>query len=100
MYFMGIKIKDMNKFKVFCFVTVLVVLTILQVKSIYSYNYPAIKSVVVVSGETLWDIARDNKAQGEDTRKYISKIETLNKIAAQDIKEGQVIKIPVLASEQ
>jgi hypothetical protein len=98
MYFMGIKIKDMNRFKIFCFCTVLITFFILQVKSIYSYNYPAIKSVVVVEGETLWDIASHNKTQGEDTRRYLEKIKELNKISSDNLIEGQEIKVPVLAS--
>lgn len=47
---------------------------------------------IVSSGETLWDIAEENKKEGTDTREYVYNLRKLNNIDC-IIYEGQVIKI-------
>lgn len=52
-----------------------------------------IEDYTVSAGETLWDIALENKKDGTDTREYIYELRKLNNIDDCIIHEGQVIKI-------
>ena len=44
-------------------------------------------------GDTLWEIAKENKASNTDTREYIYEIKQLNNLQTSSICEGQTIKI-------
>ena len=48
---------------------------------------------IVSSGETLWDIAKENKKEKQDIREYVYELRKLNNIDDCIIHEGQVIKI-------
>lgn len=47
----------------------------------------------VEKGNTLWQIAEENKQKGTDTRKYIQDIKQLNNMKNFNITTGQIIKI-------
>jgi len=51
-----------------------------------------IEDYTVSAGQTLWDIALENKKEGTDTREYVYNLRKLNNIDC-IIHEGQVIKI-------
>lgn len=48
---------------------------------------------VVTAGQTLWDIALENKKEGTDTREYVYQLRQLNNINDCIITPGQKIKI-------
>lgn len=94
---MKIKIKDSRRLKLFCFIVFFAAVMFLQNKFLYSYDYPHTKTIVVSYGETLWDIASKYKSEREDMRKYIYRIVELNTLDSSAIKEGQELKVPILA---
>ncbi len=51
-------------------------------------------SVVVETGDTLWDLAREYKTSG-DLRQYIREVEKINNLTDSLIYEGDVLKMPV-----
>ncbi len=53
------------------------------------------KEVLVGSGDTLWSIASEHKADDVDIRKAIYAISEANDISANDLHSGSTIKIPV-----
>jgi len=50
--------------------------------------------VVVLPGDTLWDISRDN-VTGENLQKVVTKIMKMNNLDGPDIYPGQILRIPV-----
>lgn len=59
-----------------------------------SNSSPVYETVVVTSGDTLWEIAVDHKPAGMDTRKYVRKLQALNHLQGSEIAAGDVIKLP------
>lgn len=55
---------------------------------------PQYVQVKVVSGDTLWDLANQYKADDTDTRKAVYEICRINEIDASDLKPDMVIQIP------
>jgi nucleoid-associated protein YgaU len=51
-------------------------------------------SVIVESGDTLWDLAREYKSSG-DLRQYIREVEKINNLTDSLIYEGDILKMPV-----
>jgi nucleoid-associated protein YgaU len=49
---------------------------------------------VVVQGDTLWEIAGQHVAQGEDVRLYIEAIKERSGITSSSLQVGQVLRIP------
>lgn len=47
----------------------------------------------VSKGETLWDIAKEFKQDGQDIREYIYEVKKINNMTSSMIYEGQVITI-------
>lgn len=50
-------------------------------------------SVVVKSGDTLWDLAKEYRSSG-DLRQYIREVEKINNLKDSLIYEGDVLKMP------
>ncbi|WP_454049097.1 LysM peptidoglycan-binding domain-containing protein [Cellulomonas sp. Marseille-Q8402] len=48
----------------------------------------------VMSGETLWQIASDLAAPGEDVRDVVLRLQDLNGLADASLRAGQVLLIP------
>jgi LysM repeat protein len=48
----------------------------------------------VVSGETLWGVARSVAGKGDDVRDVVADIESLNRLAGPGLRAGQVIWLP------
>jgi len=48
----------------------------------------------VMSGDTLWEIARNNNPHGQDVRKVVHEIMEINNMQSADIRPGYIIKIP------
>ncbi|MCI7657210.1 cell division suppressor protein YneA [Anaerotignum sp.] len=53
------------------------------------------ESVLIHSGDTLWDIAAAYKADGEKTEHMVDKIQKLNQMRSERIRAGERILVPV-----
>ena len=53
-----------------------------------------ITEYVVVQGDTLWEIASQHVAAGEDVRIYIDAIKERSGISSSSLEVGQVLRIP------
>lgn len=51
--------------------------------------------VVVVHGDTLWQIARRHGGPDVDPRKMVDRIRQMNELATAVVRPGQVLKVPV-----
>lgn len=58
-----------------------------------SINY---ETVVVTSGDTLWNIAVAHKPSDMDTRKYVKRLKSLNHIQNSEIVPGDLLMLPAL----
>ncbi|PZE21837.1 LysM peptidoglycan-binding domain-containing protein [Paenibacillus xerothermodurans] len=52
------------------------------------------RTVEVVPGDTLWDIANENVEQGQNVRDYMNEIRTLNDLASSTLQIGQILRLP------
>ncbi|MBW4841013.1 MAG: LysM peptidoglycan-binding domain-containing protein [Paenibacillaceae bacterium] len=52
------------------------------------------KYVVVMPGDTLWEIAVAHKPQGQDTRVYIQKLMRTNGLGTSSIQAGDTLMLP------
>lgn len=65
----------------------------------YSYKDIEYKTIVVLSGDTLWTIAKDEKVNneyyfGKDVRDIVQDIKSMNSLANANLKINQTLKIP------
>ena len=51
--------------------------------------------VVVLEGDTLWHIARRYTPPGQDTRRMVDVIRSVNGLESAVVRPGQVLKVPV-----
>lgn len=51
--------------------------------------------VVVLDGDTLWQIARRHGGPDADTRRMVDRIREANDLASAVVRPGQVLKVPV-----
>ena len=58
-----------------------------------SKNEVNTEEYVVIEGQTLWDIATENKKDGQDIREYVYQLRELNNIDDCIIRPGQELKI-------
>jgi nucleoid-associated protein YgaU len=49
----------------------------------------------VVTGDTLWDIALEHTAPGDDVRRTVYDIRQVNRLESAEIVPGQVLRIPI-----
>jgi len=99
------KFKIVNKkkfaFSVFIIFILLLGVSLLFCKSSYSSGEVKYKEVEIISGDTLWSIAREenrNNAyyEGKDIRFVVYEIDKLNNIGNNILREGDIIKIPTI----
>jgi hypothetical protein len=57
---------------------------------------PVYETVRVVSGDTLWDIARTYAPQDKSIRSFISEIKDVNDLSDSTLQIGMVLRIPVV----
>ena len=92
--------RRLNFKRLFLLLTIIItsIFTIYFAKS-FKYErkikYETVSELQIRSGDTLWDIATQYKAEGEDTRFFIYEIKKLNNLTGNVIKVGQVLYIPV-----
>lgn len=66
----------------------------------YSYTSPKYKTIYVQEGDTLWNIASNERDcnlyyQNEDVRNIIIDIKNINKLDISNLKVGQELRIPI-----
>ena len=57
-------------------------------------SFAKLETVVVKSGDTLWEIAVAHKPKGKDTRVYIEHIKDYNELTVSSIQSGDVLILP------
>lgn len=50
--------------------------------------------VIVMSGDTLWEIAVEHKPANQDTRIYVEKLKRINGLGTSKIQAGDVLLLP------
>jgi len=97
------RIINKKKFVFGIFIILLSVLGISLLFSTSSYSSGAVKykEVEIISGDTLWSIAREenrNNAyyEGKDVRLIVYEIDKLNNIGNNILREGDIIKVPTI----
>ena len=94
------KYRIANKFRFISCLTLMLVIGIFTISSIFgAYNASGLENrryvtIMVTSGDTLWDLAGQYGPKDQDVRKTIYDICKLNDISAADIYAGQYITIP------
>ena len=51
-------------------------------------------TITIDSGDTLWEICKENKPDNVDLRNYIDKVKYINKMKTSDVSIGQEIVLP------
>jgi len=92
------KIRDINRFRIFCFLIFFFAVIFMQNKFLYSYNYPKTQDVTIQSGDNLWNIAQRYKAKNDDTRTFIERVKEMNMLEHSELNVGQQLKVPVTES--
>lgn len=99
------KFKIVNKkkfvFSVFIILIFILVISLFICKSSYSSGEVKYKEIKVISGDTLWSIAREENRnnsyyEGKDIRFVVYEIDKLNNIGNNILKEGDKIKVPTI----
>jgi cell division protein YceG involved in septum cleavage len=92
--------KIVNKTRFYLFlisVFVIVVVGMLSIDkvygSIYEYNYD---EVIIVEGDTLWNIALNYMPKNYDVREMIFIIRAFNKMETSQIYAGDLLKVPYI----
>lgn len=80
------------------------VLTLILLSMFFSYltgseissaeSLKTYKTIIVVQGDTLWEIAKTNKSENQDIREFIFKIRTENNLNSETIYPGQKLTLP------
>ncbi|MBP1925321.1 hypothetical protein J2Z76_001180 [Sedimentibacter acidaminivorans] len=94
------KVVDMNKFKRFIFISVLlisiVLFTLLFTIKVYSKDIPQYNYITVEEGDTIWSIASNYLDKSDmEIRELVYVISNENNIYNASIYPGDVIKIPM-----
>lgn len=95
---MIIKRKKVNSSKMFTRLIVILVLMLtisMALKTSASgQSYDSFEEIMVVQGDTLWDLSKKYKA-GENVQKTIYEIMEFNNMKTCDVYPGQTIRIPL-----
>jgi len=94
------KVVDMNKFKRFMFISILlismVLFTLLFTIKVYSKDIPQYNYITVEEGDTIWSIASNYVDKSNmEIRELVYVISNENSIYNASIYPGDVIKIPM-----
>ena len=97
------KIVNKKKFirGILVIIGIIIGLNFIVINNVFSGQEIKYKSVAVVEGDTLWDIAskeKNNNAyyEDKDVRDIISNIKQINNLKNSNINENQILKIPTL----
>lgn len=94
------KVVDINKFKRFMFISILlismVLFTLLFTIKVYSKDIPQYNYITVEEGDTIWSIASNYVDKSNmEIRELVYVISNENRIYNASIYPGDVIKIPL-----
>lgn len=96
------KVKDINKFKRFMFLSILLISILVFTSTLtlnaYSKDIPQYNYITVEEGDTLWTIASNyTEKSNTDIRKLVYEISYENNIYNASIYPGDVIRVPMNA---
>ncbi|WIV10934.1 LysM peptidoglycan-binding domain-containing protein [Proteiniborus sp. MB09-C3] len=97
---MGKRIRIANKRRFTIFLSTIFIITtiifngILRLNLVYGSDNGNYAEMAIVSGDTLWEIAKRNNPYNQDVRKIVYEIMKINNMKSASIKAGSVIKIP------
>ena len=93
------RLKSESRFTLF--MVLMIILLVMSVNSFLgfysakSFTEQQYIEVEIMYGDTLWDIAKTYMADYDDTRKSVYMLAQLNDISPNELKEGQVLLVPV-----
>lgn len=89
-----------SKFR-FCLFLTLIMVLLISVQGIIngsdqalSLTKPIYTEITIISGDTLWDLAKEYGPADQDVRKIVHAICNINNISADKLQSGQKIMIP------
>lgn len=94
------KLRIANKRRFTIFLSIMFVITAMIFSGIsklnlaYSSNDDDYAEMAIISGDTLWEIAKNNNPYNDDIRKIVYEIMKINNMKSAELKVGSVIKIP------
>ena len=88
-----IKIVNKRRFAFFCTLCIIFTMALCGIKSATAYSDTY--TITVASGDTLWDIARENNPAGRDVRKIVDDIIRLNHMTDTSLYSGDKLIIPL-----
>lgn len=92
------RIKSKIRFTLFMTIAILMTIsitgTLIGANNAESLTKPVYSEILVQSGDTLWDLAREFGPGGQDVREVVYEICRINDISADSIYPGQTILIP------
>lgn len=90
-----IKIVNKRRFAFFCTLCIIFTTVLCGIKSATASRYSDTYTITVASGDTLWDIARENNPAGRDVRKIVDDIIRLNHMTDTSLYSGDKLIIPL-----
>jgi len=94
------KIKNINKFikAILIIVSLTILLIILLTNKSFSHKEVSYKTIYVSSGDTLWDIAKEEKNnntyyEGKDLREIVNNIKKINELSSSNLSVGQKLLV-------
>ncbi len=94
------KLRIVNKFRFTTFVIVTCLFIMVLINSLFKSNtaYSDIENryieFEVMTGDTMWEIAKNNNPNNYDIRKVVYEIMEVNRMDSANIKPGDIIKLP------
>lgn len=98
---MNLKITNLSKFirGIIIIIGILICISIFVSSTSFSHVDVSYKTIYISNGDTLWDIAKDEKQnnlyyQNKDIRDIISNIKLVNNLSGSDLSTNQSLVIP------
>lgn len=88
-------LKNRKRFTISIMLFLVVLFTLIWTINSYGFKDITYTTIVVKSGDTLWDIAKENSKSTTDIRRYVHVIKKLNGLDGGVILAGDSLKIPV-----
>ena len=90
-----------SRVRFFAFVLVMMLMTVTAANTLLGLNNAEGQTkdqyavIEVLSGDTIWDIAKEHMSDDMDLRDAVHVIMSINNISAEELQPGQTLKIPV-----
>ena len=98
MPFLRYRIKSKLRFIIFMIMIFLIIISISSAINGYQaegLHMQTLQEIRVIPGDTLWELAQTYGPNNRDIRKLIHQICVINDIRADELRPGQIIKIPL-----